>query len=259
MTGRVKAGAAIVAGVLGAGAAIAIGSVPDGDGTFHACYTGAVGGGTIPANGANIRLIDPSAGQSCEPASNEHAFTFSAQGPQGIQGAQGLQGPPGPPGADGTGTLDQPQSAGHVALKFPGGRTRSGLAGTTLQLDVLSIGYGVTGPAAKGAGYVTKSSPPPVVNVTRLLDKYSSALQQACAAGKHFPTVVLTLFGGKAKLTLTGAYLTSVAFTGSHNGSGDHLEEADAFVAEKIKTEYAAGSSNLIPKLSYTAKLQGKL
>ena len=256
MTRRVRTGALLAAGTLGIGTAIAIAAVPDGAGTFHACYTSAVGAGTIPASGANIRLIDPSAGQQCDPASNEHAFTFDQQGQPGPQGQQG---PQGPSGTSTITTVDAPpENAGHAALTFSGGRTRA-LGGTTLQFDVLSIGYGVTGPAAHGSGYTTKGSPPPSVRVTRNEDKYSQTLTKACAAGTKLSKVVLTLYNGKVQLTLTNAYITSVQLTGSQGGGGPHVEELDEFVAEKVTTQYQSGGANLLPALKYNAKTQLKL
>jgi type VI protein secretion system component Hcp len=255
MSRRTKAGTALVAGMLGVGAAIAIAAVPDGGGVFHACYTSAVGGGTIPASGANIRLIDPGAGQQCDPASNEHAFTFNQQGQPG---AQGLPGEQGPPGTSTITTVGTPENAGHAALTFAGGRTRS-LNGTTLQLDVLSVGYGVTGPGAKGSGYATKGSPAPLVRVTRPIDKYSPTLSKACAAGTHLSKVVVTLYGGKVKFTLTTALITSVQFVGSQGGGAQHLEELDEFAAEKITTEYQSGGSSLLPALKYNAKTAAKV
>jgi len=258
MTRRVKTGALLVAGTLGAGAAIAIASVPDGNGVIHACYQVAVGGGTVPSgNLGNVRIIDSSS-QSCDAAS-EHSLTFNQQGPPGSAGSSGAQGPPGPPGTSTITAVDAPpENAGHAALTFSGGRTRA-LGGTTLQFDVLSIGYGVTGPAAHGSGYATKSSPPPSVRVTRIEDKYSQTLSKACAAGTKLSKVVLTLYGGKVQLTLTNAYITSVQLTGSQGGAGPHVEELDEFVAEKVTTQYQSGGANLLPALKYNAKTQLKL
>jgi type VI protein secretion system component Hcp len=252
MTRRVKTGALLVAGTLGAGAAIAIASVPDGSGVIHACYQVAAGGGTVPSgNAGNVRIIDSSS-QSCDAAS-ERSLTFNQQGPQGEPGQQG------PPGTSTITTVDTPpENAGHAAITFAGGRTRA-LGGTTLQLDVLSIGYGVTGPAAHGSGYTTKNSPPPSVRVTRNEDKYSQTLTKACASGTKLSKVVLTLYNGKVQLTLTNAYLTSVGLTGSQGGGGPHVEELDEFVAEKVTTQYQNGGSSLLPALKYNAKTQLKL
>src|SRR5215211_4182896 len=55
-----------------------------GGGVIHGCYRKNVG---------NLRVIDPSAGDSCRPS--EIAISWSQTGPQG------LPGPPGPPGPKG--------------------------------------------------------------------------------------------------------------------------------------------------------------
>jgi type VI protein secretion system component Hcp len=251
MARRVKTGALLLACTLGVGAAIAIASVPDSNGITHACFQTDPASGQ-PAPSPNVRVID-TASQSC--VSTEKAFTIGGQ-----PGPQGIQGPPGPPGTSTITTVDAPpENAGHAALTFAGGRARSGLGGTTLQFDVLSVGYGVTGPAAHGSGYTTKGSPPPVLHVTRNVDKYSPTLSKACAAGRHLSKVVLTLYGGKVKFTLTNALITSVQLTGSQGGAVQHLEELDEFVAEKITTEYQNGGANLLPALKYNAKTQLKL
>jgi hypothetical protein len=260
MTGRVKAGVLLAAGALGAGGAIAVGSVPDGGGTYHACYTSAVGGGTIPASGANIRLIDPSAGQSCDPASNEHAFTFDAQGPQGVPGVPGAQGPAGAPG-----TLETPApdtTAGQVTLS--GGRrtARANLAisGTTT-FPFLTVGYDVTGPGSRLSGYGTARVPPPLVIVTRREDGLSAKLLQACAAGEHFQKLVLQVFKGGTTtpyetFTLTDAIITSVQFS-SHGA--DVPEEAEHFAAQKVTVQFAAGASNALPAFRFSSTAKTKL
>jgi len=254
MTRRVRTGALLAAGTLGVGAAIAIASVPDGTGVIHACYQVAAGGGTEPsANPGNVRIID-SGSQNCDAAS-ERSLTWNQQGPQGSPGSPGIQGPPGAQGTLTAVVAPPVPDAGHAKLTFSGGRTRSGLAGTTLEFDVLSIGFGVTGPGAKGSGYTTKGSPPPVVHVTRRLDKYSNTLMKACASGQHLSKVVLK-FGTKETFTLTNAPITSVQFSG---GGPDRLTENDEFVAEKMTTQFSGGTADTLPALKYNAKLAGKL
>jgi Collagen triple helix repeat (20 copies) len=81
----------VVGAVLAGGAALA--SIPDSSGVIHGCYQKNVG---------NLRVIDPSAGDSCRPA--EIALSWSQTGPQGPPGPQGptgLQGPKGDTGATG--------------------------------------------------------------------------------------------------------------------------------------------------------------
>jgi type VI protein secretion system component Hcp len=106
----------IVVGILGIGAALAIGAIPGGDGIAHMCYryTTSVSGGattTVPdGTGSNIRVVDPSAGQTCgqldfgggETSSTpELPLNINQTGPQGPAGTQGAQGATGPQGAAG--------------------------------------------------------------------------------------------------------------------------------------------------------------
>lgn len=98
------------AAVLGAGAAVAIGSIPSSNGTITACYNtigGAPGASTEPYGA--LRVIDPSQATiggvsssvySCDPKS-ESMITWNQQGPAGIQGATGPTGPQGSPGTSG--------------------------------------------------------------------------------------------------------------------------------------------------------------
>jgi hypothetical protein len=88
----------LVAGVMGAGAAVALGSVPDATGVIHACYQYTVTGGrTDPAATAYLRVIDP-ASQTCNTSAGvppERELDWNVSGPQGPRGDRGLQGPPG--------------------------------------------------------------------------------------------------------------------------------------------------------------------
>src|SRR5438552_294329 len=73
---------------------IALASIPDANGVFHACY----------GNNGSVRIID-TATDSCR--HSETATSWSMIGPMGLPGApgapgaQGPPGPPGPPGAQG--------------------------------------------------------------------------------------------------------------------------------------------------------------
>jgi hypothetical protein len=100
-----KAVALLAVGAAGGGTAAAIASVPDSNGVIHACYE-APSGSTVPATTTgNLRIIDPSAGQTCTtyPASGltEVSIQWNQQGPQGIPGSQGPQGSQGPTGPQG--------------------------------------------------------------------------------------------------------------------------------------------------------------
>src|ERR687898_601427 len=77
-----------VVGAVGGGAALA--AIPDSSGAINGCYQKNVG---------NLRVIDPSAGDSCRPS--EIAISWSQTGPQGPPGPQGPAGSPPPPGPAG--------------------------------------------------------------------------------------------------------------------------------------------------------------
>jgi hypothetical protein len=70
----VRAVLLVVAGAVAGAAATAIAALPDGDGVIHACYEIQQDGTTPVAGAGNLRIIDPSAGQT---------------GPQGASGPAG--------------------------------------------------------------------------------------------------------------------------------------------------------------------------
>jgi type VI protein secretion system component Hcp len=116
-----KAGAVLAAVGLGTGAAVAVASVPGGDGMIHACVnvTTTPAGATVPRLGAaNLTVIDPDAGQQCIPAKggipNQTEISWSVTGPQGPPGVKGPTGAPGAAGAVGaTGATGTSGPAGH--------------------------------------------------------------------------------------------------------------------------------------------------
>src|SRR3954469_17587099 len=65
-------------------------AIPDSNGVIHGCYQKNVG---------NLRVIDPSAGDSCRPP--EIAISWSQTGPPGATGPAGPTGPTGPKGDTG--------------------------------------------------------------------------------------------------------------------------------------------------------------
>jgi type VI protein secretion system component Hcp len=100
-----------IALVLGAGAAVAVGSIPSSDGTITGCVNTA-GGPIDDVNEApgSLRVIDPAATSTDAAVSacqeGETTLTWNQQGPQGPPGASGANGQQGPTGANGkTGTL----------------------------------------------------------------------------------------------------------------------------------------------------------
>src|SRR5262245_47061890 len=83
----VLAGLLVIAGV-------ATASIPDSDGTVHAC---------VKKTGGQVRAIDPSAGQTCN--ANENALSWNRTGLDGTKGS------PGPPGL--SGQQGDPGSSGY--------------------------------------------------------------------------------------------------------------------------------------------------
>jgi len=79
-------------------------AIPDSNGVINGCYQKNVG---------NLRVIDPSAGDSCRPS--EIPISWSQTGPQGPPGATGPAGPVGPAGPKGdTGATGATGPAGPV-------------------------------------------------------------------------------------------------------------------------------------------------
>ena len=133
----------IVGAVLAGGAAATIAAIPGADGVINGCYQKNVG---------NLRVIDPSGGDSCRPS--EIPISWSQTGPQGPKGDTGPQGPTGPQGATGpqgpkgdtgaTGAAGATGATGPQGLKGDTGATGAtgpqGLKGDT-------GATGATGPA----------------------------------------------------------------------------------------------------------------
>ncbi len=82
-------GAIAVVGMLAAGS-VAYATIPDSNSVIHSCYV---------TKGGSLRVIDPGAGESCNP--KESALDWNAQGPTGPAGPAGAQGPTGPAGPAG--------------------------------------------------------------------------------------------------------------------------------------------------------------
>lgn len=93
LRGLSRGGRLLVALVVGGalfGIATAVqADIPDG-GVIHACYQ---------KNNGQLRVIDSTAGQACNPA--EKSLTWSQVGPTGAKGATGARGATGPKGATG--------------------------------------------------------------------------------------------------------------------------------------------------------------
>ena len=99
--GRTGAVGLVVAATLSvlAGAAVAVGTIPDSDGVIHGCYRQEQG---------QLRVT----GDASACTRGEQALSWNQTGPQGEQGVPGPAGPQGlqgPPGADGVGEVEAPE------------------------------------------------------------------------------------------------------------------------------------------------------
>ena len=108
---------AVIGAVLAGGAAFA--AIPDSTGVINGCYQKNVG---------NLRVIDPSAGDSCRPS--EVSLSWSQTGPAGPQGPKGDKGDTGPAGPAGpTGPAGPKGDKGDTGATGAQGPPGSGLAG----------------------------------------------------------------------------------------------------------------------------------
>ncbi len=101
----------VVGAILAGGAAFA--AIPDSNGVINGCFQKNVG---------NLRVIDPSAGDSCRPS--EVPISWSQTGPAGPQGPKGDTGATGPQGPKGdTGATGPQGPAGPIGPAGPTGAT----------------------------------------------------------------------------------------------------------------------------------------
>jgi type VI secretion system Hcp family effector len=246
-------------GLAGGATALAVASVPDSSGVVHGCYSVATTGTTTtPATtGTNLlRIIDPSAGQTCATTSSlagvpgtERTVDWNTQGPAGQQGQSGPTGPSGTPGTPGTKGSPGPTTtiaAGHT-FTISGGQviTVGGATGVTIAQPPIStrgaigevfigtgksaltfniVALGLTNPdttsqsgSGGGAGKVSVHD----ISITKKVDKASPTLFLYCANGKHFPKVTVQLRkAGKVYLryNLTNAQISSYQSGGHGNG-----------------------------------------
>jgi hypothetical protein len=98
----------VAAVTLVAGTGIAVASIPDGSGVFHACSSKFTG---------RLRLVDPSKGQHCR--RTEHAVSWSMTGPRGPMGPAGAKGDTGATGTKGD--KGDPGTKGDTGAQGPAG------------------------------------------------------------------------------------------------------------------------------------------
>lgn len=208
-----RAGALVAVGALGAGAALAVASVPDGSGVIHACV---VMSGTVPASGPNLRIIDSDAREQCittastagEPT--ERPLDWNATGPPGATGTPGAVGPPGPAGKNVTiaggntftisgGQVITVGSGNGVTVASPPVNPRGPAIGQatlaghpSLTFGVLSVSLAGASPAigsGGGAGKVAVHE----ITITKKIDAASPQLSLACARGTRYANATIAL------------------------------------------------------------------
>jgi type VI secretion system secreted protein Hcp len=213
------------------------------------------GAATVPVTtAANLRIIDPSAGQTCATTSSlaggpgtERTVDWNTQGPAGQQGPTGPSGTPGTPGQTGPSGPPTTIGAGRT-FTISGGQviTVGGAAGVTIAQPPIStrgaigevvigtgksaltfniVALGLANPGASahsgsggGAGKASVSD----ITITKTVDKASPTLSLACANGKHFPKATITLRkAGKVYLRyeLSNVLISSYQ-SGGHGGGG---------------------------------------
>jgi type VI secretion system Hcp family effector len=253
--------ALIAAGAAGAGGAIAVASVPDSSGVIHACVE-EVGG--VPVTEPNVRIIDPNANpaQTCSSTvgkGSEQAISWNTTGPPGLPGSPGPPGSVGPQGPEGqtltingetftisginrTGTIEnttppplQGNPGGHAVGTLTLGSAQGALAFNVLAWGVRQQGTAQSSGA--GAGRTKVSD----LQITKVVDKASAKLFQACASGQHYKraTLVLRKAGGTQYLTIK---LTDVLVSSyeQSNGSAGKPTESVSLNFSKIQYKYAA-------------------
>jgi type VI secretion system secreted protein Hcp len=265
------------AAALGAGAAIAIGSIPGGDGTITGCYvtnTDIFPGGAV--HYGQLRVIDtsqpatlPSGGPndagSC--LTGEATITWNQRGPQGPQGPPGAQGSAGAAGAPGTSLVGQTSfgfgGGGRTFLKLDGVKGESTDKAHKGEIDISSFSIGAGGGqhasgGGGGAGKVTFSS----FTITKRIDKASPLLFKAAATGQHYKEAVVSFArkaGGKQTDYLEYK-MSQVLISSIQDGSSQsHVPtEQISFNFAKIEEVFLGSNGKRIQSVSINIGVQNK-
>jgi type VI secretion system secreted protein Hcp len=198
------------AAALGAGAAIAIGSIPSSnDHVFTACYDNRTDLSTF----GTLRLIDPTLSQPGGPTAAfqcgqfESMVTWNQQGPAGPVGPQGPAGQQGTVGAQGVQGVQGAPLLGGTTFGISGNSSKiflkiDGITGAATDkvhkgdITVQSFSFGslaapstLAAGGGGGAGKVKFAE----FSITKVLDKSSPVLFQSAAQGKHYAKVELMM------------------------------------------------------------------
>jgi type VI secretion system secreted protein Hcp len=264
------------AAALGAGAAIAAGSIPGSDGTITGCYANkynedtpenvtvwhyATGAPVVEPPGA-LRVINPNGAKlptapdpAIECVPGESPITWNEKGPTGPQGVTGSQGPAGTAGGQGAnGAAGAPligdtsfgiSGNGHTFLKIEGikGEATDKYHKDQISIDSFSLGAHSSG-GGGGAGKVSIQS----FTITKAIDKSSPLLFQGEAGGTSYKEMALS-FARKAggtqqdylKFTFENVLISSITDGASQQQTP---EEQVTFTFQKCKETFIPVSSS---------------
>ena len=142
----------------------------------------------------------------------------------------------------------------------PEGETTDGWFSKKKALECLSIGFGVAQAETTGSGSTGASAGKAKFEeftIEREVDLASVPLYNACAAGAHFPSVMLAIRKAGGGHLVYLQYIFRMVFVTSINWSGGSGEEAPK---ESIKFKFGAMGIQYIPQLATGAegtKIQG--
>jgi len=263
------------AAALGAGAAIAIGSIPSGDGTITGCYvTNTDVINAYPAAPGELRLIDPSKPATLPSGapnpdgaclSGEATITWNQRGPQGPQGPAGVQGPAGPAGRDLIGQTSFGFGSGgsKTFIKIAGIKGEATDRAHKGEIAISSFSVGTaqqrTSGGGGGAGKVSFSS----FTITKRIDKASPLLFQGAAQGKHYKEAIVSF--AKTKSGKSTDYLefkmTDVLISSIQDGTSQSSHqpiESISFNYAKIEEIFLGSNGKPIQSVSVNVGLNKK-
>jgi Type VI secretion system effector, Hcp len=235
----------LAVGIAGGAAAVAVATVPGSNGVINACYavSGSPAGGTIEqvpvTTGANLRIIDKDAGQTCNTLAAmgtlERPISWNVAGRQGPPGRTGAKGPPG------TGTVTYTLVPPQVKVTAPPeGGVVLGTGRSAIKFQFVSFAFAATGGGTGGHGGGGKSAPH-LITISKAFDKSSAQLLHLVGTGKHIPQATITLVkktGGTQKyveFTLKEVFIASVQEGSTHGGKGPLETITLSFASESEK------------------------
>ena len=195
------------------------------------------------ASPGNVRIIDPSAGQTCDTGGtrtggSEQPLQWNAAGPSGAPGAPGAPGAEGPPGDGLTITAQKVRSNAH-----PVGQVDLGTGGHALDFKILELNFASASAGGDAPGSVSVHD----ISITKKVDKASPAFFRACVKGSHYKQVTITMrkagggqdSSGKPFLTLTMTNVTISSYQlVPSSGGGTTPQETATLHFTKVEYGY---------------------